>query len=103
MAPRKRPETQKTPEVVVRPKTRRSRSPRELEPEAKKLCVKGPGTACACCFNNSAFGGSHAGGWSGGVGAVGFLRLSQVLRMPWAVHFSAGPLTPQSLGLTPLR
>ena len=49
MAPRKRPETQKTPEVVVRPKSKRNRSPRELEPEAKKLCVKGPGTACACC------------------------------------------------------
>ncbi|XP_058544899.1 DNA damage-binding protein 2 isoform X1 [Neofelis nebulosa] len=45
MAPRKRPETQKTPEVVVRPKSRRSRSPRELEPEAKKLCVKGPGSS----------------------------------------------------------
>ncbi|KAB1272012.1 DNA damage-binding protein 2 [Camelus dromedarius] len=42
MAPRKRPETQKTPEVVVRPKSKRNRSPRELEPEAKKLCVKGP-------------------------------------------------------------
>ncbi|XP_031315520.1 DNA damage-binding protein 2 isoform X1 [Camelus dromedarius] len=66
MAPRKRPETQKTPEVVVRPKSKRNRSPRELEPEAKKLCVKGPGTACACCFNNSAIWGSHAGGWSGG-------------------------------------
>jgi len=51
MAPRKRPENQKTPEVVVRPKSKRNRSPRELEPEAKKLCVKGPGTACACCFN----------------------------------------------------
>ncbi|XP_010962886.2 DNA damage-binding protein 2 isoform X2 [Camelus ferus] len=45
MAPRKRPETQKTPEVVVRPKSKRNRSPRELEPEAKKLCVKGPGSS----------------------------------------------------------
>eukprot|EP00071_Canis_lupus_P027621 XP_022261178.1 DNA damage-binding protein 2 isoform X2 [Canis lupus familiaris] len=45
MAPRKRPETQKTPEVAVRPKSKRSRSPRELEPEAKKLCVKGPGSS----------------------------------------------------------
>uniref|UniRef100_A0A452UFG4 DNA damage-binding protein 2 n=1 Tax=Ursus maritimus TaxID=29073 RepID=A0A452UFG4_URSMA len=45
MAPRKRPETQKTPEVSVRPKSKRSRSPRELEPEAKKLCVKGPGSS----------------------------------------------------------
>lgn len=66
MASRKRPETRKTPEVVVRRKSKRSRSPRELEPEAKKLSVKGPGTACACCFNNSAIRGSHAGGgWSG--------------------------------------
>lgn len=62
MAPRKRPETQKTPEMVVRPKSKRSRSPRELEPEAKKLCAKGPGTACACCFHNAAMWGSHAGG-----------------------------------------
>nr|XP_014334665.1 PREDICTED: DNA damage-binding protein 2 isoform X2 [Bos mutus] len=45
MAPRKRPENQKTPEVVVRPKSKRNRSPRELEPEAKKLCVKGPGSS----------------------------------------------------------
>nr|XP_035960969.1 DNA damage-binding protein 2 isoform X1 [Halichoerus grypus] len=45
MAPRKRPETQKTPEVAVRPKSKRSRSPRELEPQAKKLCVKGPGSS----------------------------------------------------------
>ncbi|XP_040115106.1 DNA damage-binding protein 2 isoform X4 [Oryx dammah] len=45
MAPRKRPEAQKTPEVVVRPKSKRNRSPRELEPEAKKLCVKGPGSS----------------------------------------------------------
>nr|KAF6464767.1 damage specific DNA binding protein 2 [Rousettus aegyptiacus] len=45
MASRKRPETRKTPEVVVRRKSKRSRSPRELEPEAKKLCVKGPGSS----------------------------------------------------------
>lgn len=45
MAPRKRPETQKTPEVVLRPKSKRNRSPRELEPEAKKLCLKGPGSS----------------------------------------------------------
>lgn len=92
MAPRKRPETQKTPEVAVRPKSKRSRSPWELEPEAKKLCVKGPGTACACCFNNSAFWGSHAGGWSGGW----VLLVSPgcpKFWMPRAVHFSAGPLT----------
>uniref|UniRef100_A0A4X1VLG7 Damage specific DNA binding protein 2 n=1 Tax=Sus scrofa TaxID=9823 RepID=A0A4X1VLG7_PIG len=44
MAPRKRPETQKTPEVVLRPKSKRNR-PRELEPEAKKLCLKGPGSS----------------------------------------------------------
>lgn len=56
MAPRKRPETQKTPEVVVRPKSKRNRSPREPEPEAKKLCVKGPGTACASALINSAVG-----------------------------------------------
>ncbi|XP_023384534.1 DNA damage-binding protein 2 isoform X2 [Pteropus medius] len=45
MASRKRPETRKTPEVVVRRKSKRNRSPRELEPEAKKLCVKGPGSS----------------------------------------------------------
>ncbi|KAF6332870.1 damage specific DNA binding protein 2 [Rhinolophus ferrumequinum] len=45
MAPRKRPETRKTPEVVVCPKSKRNRSPREQEPEAKKLCVKGPGSS----------------------------------------------------------
>uniref|UniRef100_A0A8C3YQN4 DNA damage-binding protein 2 n=1 Tax=Catagonus wagneri TaxID=51154 RepID=A0A8C3YQN4_9CETA len=45
MAPRKRPETQKTPEVVLRAKSKRNRSPRELEPEAKKLCLKGPGSS----------------------------------------------------------
>ena len=72
MAPRKRPETQKTPEVVLRPKSKRNRSPRELEPEAKKLWLKGPGTACACCFNNSAVWGSHARGWSGGMGVPRF-------------------------------
>lgn len=72
MAPKKRPETRKTLEVVVRPKSNRSRSPRELEPEAKKLNVKGPGTACACCFNNSVIWGSYAGGWSGGWVRLGF-------------------------------
>ncbi|PNJ68353.1 DDB2 isoform 14, partial [Pongo abelii] len=46
MAPKKRPETQKTSEIVLRPRNMRSRSPRELEPEAKKLCAKGSGTAC---------------------------------------------------------
>lgn len=71
MAPRKRPETRKTLEVVVCPKSKRSRSPREQEPEAKKLCVKGPGTACACCFHNSVIWGSHAGGWSGGLVRLG--------------------------------
>lgn len=45
MAPKKRPETRKPLEVVVRPKSKRSRSPRELEPEAKKLSVKGPGAS----------------------------------------------------------
>ncbi|XP_008572916.1 PREDICTED: DNA damage-binding protein 2 [Galeopterus variegatus] len=45
MAPRKRPETRKTLEVVLRPRNKRSRSPRELEPEAKKLCVKGSGSS----------------------------------------------------------
>ncbi|XP_010610740.1 DNA damage-binding protein 2 isoform X3 [Fukomys damarensis] len=41
MIPRKRPETQKTPKVVVRPGSRRS--PREPEPAAKKPRAKGPG------------------------------------------------------------
>ncbi|XP_037378243.1 DNA damage-binding protein 2 isoform X1 [Talpa occidentalis] len=45
MAPKKRPQTQKTPEVVVRPKCKRSRSPRELEPEAKQLSAKRPGSS----------------------------------------------------------
>lgn len=49
MAPRKRPETRKTPEVVVCPKSKRSRTPRELEPEAKKLCVKGPVSPAVLC------------------------------------------------------
>ncbi|XP_027631217.1 DNA damage-binding protein 2 isoform X3 [Tupaia chinensis] len=45
MAPRKRPETQKTCEVVLRPRSKRSRSPQELEPEAKKLSGKGSGSS----------------------------------------------------------
>lgn len=45
MAPKKRPETRKPFEMVLCAKSKKSRSPRELEPEAKKLCVKGPGTA----------------------------------------------------------
>ncbi|XP_063497023.1 DNA damage-binding protein 2 isoform X2 [Symphalangus syndactylus] len=48
MAPKKRPETQKTSEVVLRPRNKRSRSPRELEPEAKKLCAKGSGPSRRC-------------------------------------------------------
>lgn len=43
MIPRKRPETQKTPKVVVRPGSRRS--PLEPEPAAKKPRTRGPGTA----------------------------------------------------------
>lgn len=99
MASRKRPETRKTPEVVVRRKSKRSRSPRELEPEAKKLCVKGPGTACACCFNNSAIWGSHAGGWSGGWVLLG-LEAVPSFRCLRVCILSAGPLTPERLGLT---
>lgn len=45
MAPKKRPETRKPLEMVLCPRSKKSRSPRELEPAAKKLCVKGPGTA----------------------------------------------------------
>lgn len=41
MIPRKRPETQKTPKVVVRPGSRRS--PLEPEPAAKKPRTRGPG------------------------------------------------------------
>ncbi|XP_032138140.1 DNA damage-binding protein 2 isoform X3 [Sapajus apella] len=48
MAPKKRPETQKTSEIVLRPRNKRSRSPRELEPEAKKLCAKGSGPSRRC-------------------------------------------------------
>lgn len=66
MAPKKRPETRKTSAVALHTRSKRSRSPGELEHEAKKLCVKGPGTAYACCFNNSVIRGFHAGGWSGG-------------------------------------
>lgn len=52
MAPRKRPETQKLFEMVVRPKSKRSRSPRELEPEAKQRRVKRPGIAHTCSFHD---------------------------------------------------
>ncbi|XP_007519215.2 DNA damage-binding protein 2 isoform X1 [Erinaceus europaeus] len=45
MAPKRRPETQKIPELVVRPKSKRNRSPGEPEPEAKHLCVKRPGSS----------------------------------------------------------
>lgn len=45
MAPKKRPETRKPLEMVLCPKSKRSRSARELEPEAKKPRGKGPGTA----------------------------------------------------------
>jgi hypothetical protein len=55
MASKKRPETQKSPEVV-RLRSRRSRSPRELEPQAKRLRVKGSGTAWACDFTYLPFG-----------------------------------------------
>nr|4E54_B Chain B, DNA damage-binding protein 2 [Homo sapiens] len=47
-APKKRPETQKTSEIVLRPRNKRSRSPLELEPEAKKLCAKGSGPSRRC-------------------------------------------------------
>lgn len=85
MAPKKRPETQKTSEIVLRPRNKRSRSPRELEPEAKKLCAKGSGTACACCLNISAFRGARAGGCSGGWVLRGS-RGRRRSRMPPAVH-----------------
>lgn len=51
MAPKKCPETQMSPDVAVllKSKSRRNPSP-ELEPEAKKLCVQGPGTACAAAL-----------------------------------------------------
>ncbi|XP_008057022.1 DNA damage-binding protein 2 isoform X1 [Carlito syrichta] len=48
MAPKKRPETQKTSEIVLRPRNKRSRSPRELEREAKKLCANGSGSSRKC-------------------------------------------------------
>lgn len=50
MAPKKCPETQKSPDVAVLLKSKSRRSPQELEPEAKKLCVQGPGTACAAAL-----------------------------------------------------
>ncbi|XP_054443020.1 DNA damage-binding protein 2 [Pteronotus mesoamericanus] len=45
MAPKKRPETRKTSEVALHPVSKRRRSPGEPEHEAKKLCVKGPGSS----------------------------------------------------------
>ncbi|XP_040836145.1 DNA damage-binding protein 2 isoform X3 [Ochotona curzoniae] len=50
MAPKKRPEAQKPLEVVLRPRSKRARDSGESEPQAKKLSVKGCGTAWACCF-----------------------------------------------------
>ncbi|XP_012644647.1 DNA damage-binding protein 2 [Microcebus murinus] len=47
MPPRKRSDAQKT-EIVLRSRNKRSRSPRELEPEAKKHCVKGSGSGRGC-------------------------------------------------------
>lgn len=43
MAPKKRAEAQKPLEVVLRPRSKRNRSPRDREPEAKKLNVTGCG------------------------------------------------------------
>lgn len=58
MAPRKRPETQKLFEMVVRPKSKRSRSPRDLEPEAKQRRVKRPGSSRT--FDSGCFGAGLA-------------------------------------------
>ncbi|XP_032759553.1 DNA damage-binding protein 2 isoform X4 [Rattus rattus] len=48
MAPKKCPETQKSPDVAVLLKSKSRRSPQELEPEAKKLCVQGPVSSRKC-------------------------------------------------------
>jgi hypothetical protein len=50
MAPKKCPETQKSPDVAVLLRSKSRRGPQELEPEAKKLRVQGPGTACAAAL-----------------------------------------------------
>lgn len=50
MAPKKCPETQKSPDVALLLKSKSRRSPQELEPEAKKLRAQGPGTACAAAL-----------------------------------------------------
>ncbi|XP_063139038.1 DNA damage-binding protein 2 isoform X4 [Rattus norvegicus] len=48
MAPKKCPETQKSPDVAVLLKSKSRRSPQELEPEAKKLFVQGPVSSRKC-------------------------------------------------------
>lgn len=50
MVPKKCAETQKSPDVARLLKSKSPRSPQELEPEAKKLCAQGLGTACAACL-----------------------------------------------------
>lgn len=92
MAPKRRPETQKIPELVVRPQSKRSRSPGEPEPEAKHLCVKRPGTACdCCCFPNSAIWGCSCRRLEWGWGAPGSRG------MPRGEHFVRRLNTPPAL------
>lgn len=48
MAPKKCPETQKSPDVAVLLRSKSRRGPQELEPEAKKLRVQGPVSSRTC-------------------------------------------------------
>lgn len=60
MVPKKRAETQKSPDVARLLKSKSPRSPQELEPEAKKLCAQGLGTACAACLRFPVVQGAQA-------------------------------------------
>ncbi|XP_021050752.1 DNA damage-binding protein 2 isoform X2 [Mus pahari] len=48
MAPKKCPETQKSPDVALLLRSKSRRGPQELEPEAKKLRVQGPVSSRTC-------------------------------------------------------
>lgn len=65
MVPKKCAETQKSPDVARLLKSKSLRSPQELEPEAKKLCAQGLGTACAACLRFPVVQGAQARGEAG--------------------------------------
>lgn len=62
MVPKKCAETQKSPDVALLLKSKSPRSTQELEPEAKKLCAQGLGTACGLRCLPSFSGGSGCSG-----------------------------------------